>query len=70
VRGLTRDEHLPRQAVAGQRAPPLLKGAAADISAGRLDPSDAPRFIVATVLAAYTDASPRHAARQKSPSRT
>jgi TetR/AcrR family transcriptional regulator, mexCD-oprJ operon repressor len=33
----------------------LLKGAAAEIRAGRLDPSDAPRVIVATVLAAYTD---------------
>jgi TetR/AcrR family transcriptional regulator, mexCD-oprJ operon repressor len=31
----------------------VLKGAAADVAAGRLDPSDAPRFIVATVLAAY-----------------
>jgi TetR/AcrR family transcriptional repressor of mexCD-oprJ operon len=31
----------------------VLKGAAADVGAGRLDPSDAPRFIVATVLAAY-----------------
>jgi TetR/AcrR family transcriptional regulator, mexCD-oprJ operon repressor len=31
----------------------VLKGAAADISAGHLDPADAPRFIVATVLAAY-----------------
>jgi AcrR family transcriptional regulator len=34
----------------------VLKGAAADISGGRLDPADAPRFIVATVLAAYTAA--------------
>jgi TetR/AcrR family transcriptional regulator, mexCD-oprJ operon repressor len=33
----------------------ILKGAAADIGAGRLDPSDAPRFIVATVLAAYAN---------------
>jgi TetR/AcrR family transcriptional regulator, mexCD-oprJ operon repressor len=33
----------------------VLKGAAADISSGRLDPSDAPRFIVATVLAAYAN---------------
>lgn len=33
----------------------ILKGTAADISSGRLDPSDAPRFIVATVLAAYAD---------------
>jgi TetR/AcrR family transcriptional repressor of mexCD-oprJ operon len=48
----------------------LLKGAAADIGAGRLDPADAPRFIVATVLAAYADASPRRGATQKSPSRT
>jgi TetR/AcrR family transcriptional regulator, mexCD-oprJ operon repressor len=32
----------------------ILKGAAADASAGRLDPADAPRFIAATVLAAYT----------------
>jgi TetR/AcrR family transcriptional regulator, mexCD-oprJ operon repressor len=32
----------------------VLKGAAADISGGRLDPADAPRFIVATVLAAYS----------------
>jgi AcrR family transcriptional regulator len=31
----------------------VLKGAAAEISSGRLDPSDAPHFIVATVLAAY-----------------
>ena len=31
----------------------VLKGAAADVAGGRLDPSDAPRFIVATVLAAY-----------------
>jgi TetR/AcrR family transcriptional repressor of mexCD-oprJ operon len=34
----------------------VLKGAAADVRAGRLDPSDAPRFIVATVLAAYANA--------------
>ena len=33
----------------------VLKGAAADVGAGRLDPSDAPRFIVATVLAAYAN---------------
>jgi TetR/AcrR family transcriptional regulator, mexCD-oprJ operon repressor len=33
----------------------VLKGAAADVSGGRLDPSDAPRFIIVTVLAAYTD---------------
>jgi hypothetical protein len=32
-----------------------LKGTAADISSGRLDAADAPRFIVATVLAAYAD---------------
>jgi TetR/AcrR family transcriptional regulator, mexCD-oprJ operon repressor len=31
----------------------LLKGAAADISGGRLDPADAPHLIVTTVLAAY-----------------
>jgi TetR/AcrR family transcriptional regulator, mexCD-oprJ operon repressor len=31
----------------------VLKGAAAEIAAGRLDPPDAPRFIVATVLAAF-----------------
>ncbi|HZA85125.1 MAG TPA: TetR/AcrR family transcriptional regulator, partial [Actinomycetes bacterium] len=31
----------------------VLKGAAADIAGGRLDPSDAPHLIVATVLAAY-----------------
>jgi TetR/AcrR family transcriptional regulator, mexCD-oprJ operon repressor len=31
----------------------LLKGAAADVASGRLDPADAPRLIVATVLAAY-----------------
>ena len=31
----------------------VLKGAAADVAGGRLDPSDAPRFIAATVLAAY-----------------
>ena len=31
----------------------VLKGAAADISSGRLDPADAPHFIVATVLPAY-----------------
>jgi TetR/AcrR family transcriptional repressor of mexCD-oprJ operon len=30
----------------------VLKGATVDISSGRLDPSDAPHFIVATVLAA------------------
>jgi TetR/AcrR family transcriptional regulator, mexCD-oprJ operon repressor len=36
----------------------VLKGAAADVAGGRLDPSDAPRLIVATVLAAYRDASP------------
>jgi AcrR family transcriptional regulator len=34
----------------------VLKGAAADISSGRLDPSDAPHFIVATVLAAFANA--------------
>jgi TetR/AcrR family transcriptional regulator, mexCD-oprJ operon repressor len=34
----------------------ILKGAAAEVSGGRLDPSDAPRFIVATVLAAYVNA--------------
>jgi AcrR family transcriptional regulator len=34
----------------------VLKGAAADISSGRLNPSDAPHFIVATVLAAYANA--------------
>jgi TetR/AcrR family transcriptional repressor of mexCD-oprJ operon len=34
----------------------VLKGAAAEISSGRLDPSDAPHFIVATVLAAYATA--------------
>jgi TetR/AcrR family transcriptional repressor of mexCD-oprJ operon len=34
----------------------VLKGAAADVSGGRLDPSDAPHFIVATVLAAYANA--------------
>jgi AcrR family transcriptional regulator len=34
----------------------VLKGAAAEITSGRLDPSDAPHFIVATVLAAYADA--------------
>jgi TetR/AcrR family transcriptional regulator, mexCD-oprJ operon repressor len=33
----------------------LLKGAAADVGAGRLDPSDAPHLIVATVLAAYAE---------------
>ena len=33
----------------------LLKGAAADIGSGRLDPADAPHFIVATVLAAYAN---------------
>jgi TetR/AcrR family transcriptional repressor of mexCD-oprJ operon len=37
----------------------VLKGAAAEISGGRLDPADAPRFIVATVLAAFADASQR-----------
>jgi AcrR family transcriptional regulator len=37
----------------------ILKGAAADISAGRLDPADAPRFIVATVLAAYSNGDER-----------
>jgi AcrR family transcriptional regulator len=40
----------------------VLKGTAADISSGRLDPSDAPRFIVATVLAAFaTPMSPDQA---------
>src|SRR5215211_4177596 len=34
----------------------VLKGAAADITSGRLDAADAPRFIVATVLAAYATA--------------
>ena len=34
----------------------VLKGTAADISSGRLDPADAPRFIVATVLPAYANA--------------
>jgi TetR/AcrR family transcriptional regulator, mexCD-oprJ operon repressor len=34
----------------------VLKGAAADVSAGRLDPADAPGFIVATMLAAYANA--------------
>jgi TetR/AcrR family transcriptional repressor of mexCD-oprJ operon len=34
----------------------VLKGAAADLASGRLDQSDAPRFIVATILAAYADA--------------
>jgi len=34
----------------------VLKGAAADVSGGRLDPSDAQRFLVATVLVAYADA--------------
>jgi TetR/AcrR family transcriptional regulator, mexCD-oprJ operon repressor len=34
----------------------VLKGAAAEIGSGRLDPSDAPHFIVATVLAAYATA--------------
>jgi TetR/AcrR family transcriptional regulator, mexCD-oprJ operon repressor len=32
----------------------VLKGASADIGGGRLDPADAPRFIVATVLAAFS----------------
>src|ERR671915_44721 len=31
----------------------VLKGAAADVAGGRLDPSNAARFIAATVLAAY-----------------
>ena len=34
----------------------LLKGAAADVAGGRLDPADAPHLIVTTVLAAYTNA--------------
>ena len=34
----------------------ILKGAAADISSGRLDPSDAAEFIVATVLPACINA--------------
>jgi TetR/AcrR family transcriptional regulator, mexCD-oprJ operon repressor len=38
----------------------ILKGAAADISNGRLDPADAPRFIVATVLAAYSNGDERN----------
>ena len=33
----------------------VLKGAAADGGAGRLDPLDAPQFIAATVLAAYAN---------------
>ena len=33
----------------------VLKGAAADVAGGRLDPSDAARFIAATVLAAYAN---------------
>ena len=33
----------------------VLKGAAADISSGRLDPGDAPHFIVATVLSAFAN---------------
>ena len=33
----------------------VLKGAAADVGAGRLDPLDAPQFIAATVLAAYAN---------------
>jgi TetR/AcrR family transcriptional regulator, mexCD-oprJ operon repressor len=33
----------------------VLKGAAAEVGDGRLDPSDAPRFIVATVLAAFEE---------------
>jgi hypothetical protein len=33
----------------------VLKGAAADVTDGRLDASDAPRFIVATVLAAFAN---------------
>jgi TetR/AcrR family transcriptional repressor of mexCD-oprJ operon len=33
----------------------VLKGAAADISAGRLDPADAPHLIVATVLSAFEE---------------
>jgi TetR/AcrR family transcriptional regulator, mexCD-oprJ operon repressor len=37
----------------------VLKGAAADVGAGRLDPADAPRFIAATVLAAY-EPEPAH----------
>ncbi|WP_315987233.1 TetR/AcrR family transcriptional regulator [Actinomadura sp. HBU206391] len=32
----------------------IIKGAAADLAAGRLDRADAPRFISETVLAAYT----------------
>jgi TetR/AcrR family transcriptional regulator, mexCD-oprJ operon repressor len=36
----------------------LLKGAAADISAGRLDPADAPHLITTTVLAAYATPDP------------
>jgi TetR/AcrR family transcriptional regulator, mexCD-oprJ operon repressor len=34
----------------------VLKGAAAEVAGGRLDPADAPHLIVATVLAAYTNA--------------
>jgi TetR/AcrR family transcriptional regulator, mexCD-oprJ operon repressor len=37
----------------------ILKGAAAEVSSGRLDASAAPRFIVATVLAAYAKADER-----------
>ncbi len=34
----------------------VIKGAATDVTSGRLDPADAPRFISATVLAAYAPA--------------
>lgn len=36
----------------------VLKGAAADVAGGRLDPADASRLIVATVLAAYRPPDP------------
>ncbi len=35
----------------------LMKGAASDVAAGRLDAADAPRLITATVLAAYSVAN-------------
>jgi hypothetical protein len=34
----------------------VMKGAAADVAAGRLDPADAPRFISEAILGAYAPA--------------
>ncbi|MGN9809477.1 TetR/AcrR family transcriptional regulator [Micromonospora sp. BQ11] len=36
----------------------LMKGSAADVAAGRVDPADAPRLIAETILAAYAPPPP------------